>query len=210
MKRWMKKISAILITFLTLGMYIPPVILSTNAETNKDNLASKSNYDDVYMDQTEEINKSLEMDVDIQLPSVNEPPLNESETILGAITEQAKMQTVQKLGPRIINQIDTEFTTVILPIMEDVIENLLIDITDDAPFIGITEQPTTGYGEKIFNIYDYRTQKDIARFDIRRDNRPQDGYWFNFHYHLSGDNFEKHYDIGDIFWNKNTPPKWMS
>src|SRR5699024_12744030 len=87
----------------------------------------------------------------------------------------------------------------ILPEIENVITHMLTDMEDEAPYIGITEKPSTGYGERIFNIYDYRTQRDIARFDVRRDNRPQDGYWFNFHYHLGDDNFEKHYEIGEIY-----------
>jgi len=213
MKQWMKKVSAIFITVLTLGMYIPPAILSTNAETDKDNLASKADYDKRNIESTEDVEKNGEMDVDIHLPPVDkldEPSLTESETIIQAITEQAKTQSIDKLGPKIAHQIEDEFTMMILPEIEDVITHLLADMEDDAPYIGITEKPSTGYGERIFNIYDYRTQRDIARFDVRRDNRPQDGYWFNFHYHLGDDNFEKHYEIGEIFWNKNTPPKWMS
>src|SRR5690625_2926285 len=99
----------------------------------------------------------------------------------------------------------------ILPTMEEALQHILTDIgEEDATYIGITEQLSTGYGEKIFHVYDYRTKNDIARFHVRRDNRPLEGYWFNFHYHLYDDNFEKHYEIGEIYWDKNIPPKWMS
>src|SRR5699024_9546688 len=146
----------------------------------------------------------------IQLPSIEDTYTLESETIVKAITDQAKEQTLTKFGPKITNQVETEFTMAILPIMEEVITDLLAQKEDELLFLGVTESPTKGYGEKIFNIYDYRTNKDIARFDVRRDNRPQDGYWFNFHYHLCDDNFETHHEIGEIYWDKNTPPKWMS
>ncbi|MED4798110.1 YpjP family protein, partial [Priestia megaterium] len=51
---------------------------------------------------------------------------------------------------------------------------------------------------------------DLIRFHVRRENPPKDGYWFNFHYHAAADNFQKHYDLGKIYWNRNMPPKWFS
>src|SRR5699024_12814539 len=120
MKQWMKKASAIFITVLTLGMYIPPAILPTNAETDKDNLASKADYNNSNIESTEDVEKNREMDVDIHLPPVDEPPLTESETIIQAITEQAKTQSIDKLGPKISSQIEDEFTMMILPEIENV------------------------------------------------------------------------------------------
>lgn len=77
-------------------------------------------------------------------------------------------------------------------------------------YIEIVENTNPGYGEKIFDLYDMRDGKALAKFHVRRENRPLDGYWFNFHYHEQLDNYETHHTIGEVYWSKNTPPKWMS
>lgn len=97
-------------------------------------------------------------------------------------------------------------TSEILPKIEEVVTDLLVNAGDEeVPYLEITEEPTAGYGEKIFNVYNQRTKEEIARFHVRRDKRPGEGYWFNFHYHLKDDQFVKHHQIGEVFWEKNTP-----
>ncbi len=62
----------------------------------------------------------------------------------------------------------------------------------------------------MFNIYDEQTGKDLIRFHVRTENRPGEGYYYNFHYHTAEDQFATHHNLGDVYWSKNTPPKWLS
>lgn len=197
MKLWMKKISVFLITLMTLGMYTPPIVL--NPDTDSEELVSAKS------------SSSAEIDAP-ELDVVEEVDDNLSDSyIIDAITEEAKAHAIAKLGPRIAKQVDHDFTATILPNMEDVIHMILADAgEEEVNYYGISELPSKGYGERIFNIHDYRARKDVARFDVRRENRPGEGYWFNFHYHLSNDGFEEHHQIGEIYWDKNMPPKWMA
>ena len=188
---------------MTLGMYVPPAILTADAEQDKENFASKSNVNDAVFRPAPNLREE-KIDVSIEAE-------NKEDYFTSVITEKAKEQMMTKLGPKIAKQIEDDFIAIIIANMEEVIQMIVAEAgNEESIYFGITEQPTKGYGEKIFNIYDYRTKEDIARFDVRRDNRPLEGYWFNFHYHLSKDNFEKHYEIGEIYWDKNIPPKWMS
>lgn len=205
MKQWAKKVFVTLVAVMTLGMYIPPVMI-TDAEEKKENITPSANkFDDAVAVSNEDLsanNTSVVLEVNEEI---------HDDYFINGLAERAKEQTMKKLGPKIANQVDDEITTFILPHIEEVIHSLFNNIDEDEVFYyGITERPSDGYGEKIFNIYDYRTNQEIALFHVRRDNRPLDGYWFNFHYHLHTDNFEKHYQIGDIYWDKNIPPKWMS
>ncbi|WP_186576009.1 YpjP family protein [Aquibacillus kalidii] len=195
MRLWLKKISVVLITFMTLGIYIPPTYLEASVD-NEELVSTENDTSDRFLED------------DIDTDDVEEINLNDQ--YISTITEQAKLQTVSKLGPKITKQVEDEFTTLILPNIEAVVKSILEEAEEEVPYFAITEQPSSGYGEKIFNIYNYRTKQDIARFHVRRVNRPQEGYYFNFHYHVSTDGFEEHHDIGEIYWDKNTPPKWMS
>ncbi|UJL46313.1 YpjP family protein [Virgibacillus sp. NKC19-16] len=202
MKLWMRKIAVVLITIMTLGMYTPPALLTTDAEENKE----FTNADEGLTNGALKTEAVEEIDEELMSPE----PLDE-DYFIRTMTEQAKEQTLTKLGPRITNQVEDEFYSMILPKMEEVLETILGEAGEDAlAYYGITEQPAAGDGERIFNIYDYSTQKDVAKFHVRRDNRPLEGYWFNFHYHLNDDKFAKHHEIGEIYWDKNMPPKWMA
>ncbi|WP_078595361.1 YpjP family protein [Evansella clarkii] len=200
MKLWLKKFSVVLITFITLGTFIPPTYLDAQAENN-DEILSSGNGEDSKNDLTGAHDTG---------DSVSESGEPATEDYVVALTELAKEQTIEKLGPRIIKNVEEEVNSLILPNIEEVLGMILTEAGEEVPYYVITEQPSGGYGEKIFNVYDYRSGDDIARFHVRRDNRPRDGYWFNFHYHLYTDNFEEHYELGEVYWDKNTPPKWMS
>lgn len=205
MKPLMRRIFVVLISLLTLGMYVPPTQIDTDAAEKKEitdrtinetSLTSSSGF------LTEEELKFDDEEWDKPLTT---------EELIEAMTEQAKTQTLAKMGPRIIEKVDDDMTATILPKIEEVMEDILSSAeTEEVPYFEITEEPTAGYGEKIFNIYNRHTDEEIARFHVRRDKRPGDGYWFNFHYHLSKDHFMNHYEIGEVYWEKNTPPKWMS
>ncbi|TQS74936.1 hypothetical protein DX933_09210 [Ornithinibacillus gellani] len=202
MKLWMRKFAVILITILTLGTYIPPSFIHTDADENKD-AVSKSNAN-------EDVGNSTAVAAFAEPIQETAAPLTYDDYV-ATLTEKAKAQAITKLGPKIMHQVEDEFMDVILPTMETVLQTVFADADEqEIPYYGITEHPTKGLGEKIFHVYDERTKLDIARFHVRRDNRPLEGYWFNFHYHLSADNFETHHEIGEIYWDKNIPPKWMA
>lgn len=199
MKLWMRKLLVGLITVVTLGMYTPTALLEVEAEP-KDQL-EKSGID----------KGSPRIDIQDQTDEPFEiEPIDSKDFFIDEITRQAKEQTILKFGPRITNQVEDEFTEKILPTMETVIASIIEEAGDHYVYYEITEVPSKGYGERIFHVYDHRQKKDIARFHVRRDNRPLDGYYFNFHYHLKNDNFKEHHELGEIYWDKNTPPKWMS
>ena len=200
---WLKRIFVVLISILTFGMYVPPVQITTNAEADSKEVAPSKEDADI-----NEFNVFIKTEQARSLadtfPIVELDPVDQ-------LIEQAKLQTVTKMGPKIANQIEDDFIDSILPGIEEVIETLLHDVGEEkVPYIKISEEEYTGYGEKIFTLYDMRTNQDIARFDVRRDNRPQEGYWFNFHYHVKQDDYETHHALGEIYWSKDTPPKWMS
>ncbi len=197
MKLWMRKIAVVLVAIMTLGMYVPQMDIHTNAENNKDALSSKG-------DHLEDFSPKMVEDRPTEATGLSTDSLH-----IDALKKDVKAQTYTKLGPRISERLDDQFLAVIIKEMETVVETLVTEEDHDFYF-EITQQPTEGFGEKIFSVYDLRTNEDIARFDVRRDNRPLEGYWFNFHYHLQEDNFVKHHEIGEIFWDKNTPPKWMA
>lgn len=65
--------------------------------------------------------------------------------------------------------------------MEKILTSLILEAEPGlVPYFSIIDQPTDGYGEKIFHIYDIRNEQDIARFHIRRDKRPTEGYGLIF------------------------------
>lgn len=205
MKQWFNRVVVVVVAIMTLGLYIPPISFSPNADENKTNVSAKSTESEHEQHVAPET-----FDDEIVSATLASKEQVHSEFLINEMTERAKVQTFTKLGPRIASEVTDEVTTEILPEMEEVIRTILLEMDEDeVTYYEITEKPTDGYGEKIFNIYDYRTKEDVALFHVRRDNRPLDGYWFNFHYHLSSDNFEKHHEIGNIYWDKNIPPKWM-
>lgn len=188
---------------MTLGIYVPPIHLNTEIDENKDATAQSNS--DVH----EELRTAHQVPDKGLIASL--PTLTDQEERINLLTEKAREQAISKLGPRIIKQVDQEFNETILPTIENVLQSVLNESDEnELTYYGITEHPTGGFGEKIFHVYDMRSNKDLARFHVRRDNRPQEGYWFNFHYHLSKDNFEEHHEIGEIYWDKNVPPKWMA
>lgn len=208
MKLWLRKISVILITIMTLGFYVPSAMLDVEAEESKDSLSSKANINN---DATHAVSDVEKEEVEYTTEYNDSYDTFNNDDYLYMLTEKATEQVVTKLGPKIVKRVENDVLETILPNIEDVLKTVLTDSDDDVlPYYGITEEPTGGLGEKIFHVYNHQTNEDIARFHVRRDNRPLEGYWFNFHYHLSDDDFEEHHELGEIYWDKNIPPKWMS
>ncbi|MFD1337330.1 YpjP family protein [Oceanobacillus iheyensis] len=197
MKIWWRKIAVVLITILTLGMYSPTTLLEVDAQKEDGSVSSSSNADQ------ETVARTIEIQDDI---ATTEEDLD---TALNRLMSQAQEQSMIKFGTKIATKVEDEFNQEILPKIEEVLHTLLEETETAYTFLSITEDPSSGYGERIFNVYDEKTKQHVAKFHVRRDNRPLEGHYFNFHYHLSTDKFKVHHDIGDIYWDKNTPPKWM-
>ncbi|ARI76623.1 YpjP family protein [Halobacillus mangrovi] len=205
MKLWGRKIFVVLVSVLTLGLYVPPTYVHTDAAENKE--MAPEDHEGSFAASNGEI---IPGDEPTLVPEADNENDSE-EDYIHLITEQAKEQTLTKMGPRIVKKVDTDMTNEILPKIEEVVEMILEEVgEEELPYYEITEELTPGYGEKIFNLYNYKTGEELAKFHVRRDKRPGEGYWFNFHYHLNDDDFVKHHSIGEIYWEKNTPPKWMS
>lgn len=201
MQLWLKRLFVTFVSIVTLGLYVPPMQLHTDAEaSNKEIEPSDENHNKqsmaVVFDQFD--------DASIYTSSIEEDPIEQ-------LIEQAKSQSLLKLGPKITKQIEPDFTTDILPGIESVLETVLKDLPEEQlNYLQITEDQIAGYGEKIFDVFNAQTGEDLIRFHVRRDIRPQEGYWFNFHYHVKQDKYESHHTIGEIYWSKDTPPKWMA
>nr|WP_249310338.1 YpjP family protein [Bacillus sp. FJAT-49736] len=133
------------------------------------------------------------------------------ENIVHSMMAEAEKQSFEKFGEKIGPVIEDEFRQVIMPNIQRAIEMTVKEYPEERlEALAISEKPSGGIGEKIFHIYDANTNEDIIRFHVRRDHPPMDGYYFDFHYHVQFDNYQKHYALGTIYWDKNTPPKWMS
>jgi YpjP-like protein len=197
MPKWLRKTFIVLITVFTFGLVSPPDYLYID-DVKADKPEKQSYIEDVAIPYSEETSYSYS------------PPLSKEDFVTNALAE-AESQSFQKFGTKISPVIEEEFREAILP----KIEEALTEVSEQADEgelsnLGITESPSGGYGEKIFNVYNRETGEDVIRFHVRRDHPPKDGYWFNFHYHTSEDGFQKHYDLGKIYWNQNMPPKWLN
>lgn len=191
MPNWLKKSLVTLITVCTFGLVTPPSILLDQAKADKPTGQQNIEHAPYSYEETYEV--------------VTE------ESFLTYAMEEAERQSMQKFGTKIGPVIEDEFKDVILPKVEEAIAELANDIGEESlQSLTISQKPAGGKQEKIFHIYDTNTGNDVLRFHVRRDHPPQDGHYFNFHYHRYDDGFVAHHELGDIYWNKNTPPQWLS
>lgn len=197
MKLWVKKLFVATVAALTLGMYVPSIDLEVNADVdNKD---------------IEESKEALDSSRIVHAPAEPESYSSTIVTSKEELTEQAIERTLEKIGPRTIKPIERDVMDEVLPQIETVMAAIVDKYDPDQSFrLSLIEHKTPGYGEKIFDVYDETDGKIVAKFHVRRDNKPLDGYFFNFHYHLEDDDFDHHYPIAEVCYGKNTPPKWMS
>jgi hypothetical protein len=195
---WFRKSLVILVSVLTFGL-VTPSDLSWLAEA----------------DSLKDTKKGLVEEEGLAyFPSQNSTELEEEfnrEEFLSDILNKAEENAFMKFGEKINPKIGDEFKMAILPKMEEAITEMAAQFPDEKlQQLTITEQPSAGRAEKIFHIYDSISGKDIIRFHVRQENPPLEGYWFDFHYHTHHDSFVTHYNIGKIYWDKNTPPEWTS
>jgi hypothetical protein len=196
MPKWLRKSFVVMVTVLTFGM-VTPAQSAWLEELNQDPGHKR------------DILESKPQDNHQNLDSMTSFPSREQ--FLDEIIGQAESYAYQKFGNKIKPVIEDEFKEVILPEIEKVIEDVTLQFPEGKlQYLNISEFPTGGISERIFHIQNQLTGEDIIRFHVRRDNPPQEGFWFNFHYHTYLDGFQNHHTLGSIFWAKNTPPKWMS
>ncbi len=196
MPLWIRKTLVVMFTILTFGLVTPPQLIIIEAEASDDTKANVSE------------NSESTNSISFSNTYIEEMPLEEK--FIQSVINEAEQQSVRKFGPVIEKSIGDEFRYVILPKIEEVIMNLSYTMSKDKlKSLVISDQPSSGTSEKIFHIYDRHSGKDVIRFHVRRDHPPLDGYYFNFHYHLASDSFQTHYELGKIYWDKNTPPNWQ-
>jgi hypothetical protein len=196
---WLKKSLVILVTILTFGLVTPSDFnWFGEAQTPKD--------------QKKDSIQEAKPDHYLKLSHLADPEENlpfDKAHFINHIKGKAEENSYAKFGEKIKPKIEDKFKEAILPKMEEAIEKIAIKYPEeDLKYLAITENPSHGRSEKIFNIYHVKTNEDVIRFHVRQENPPQEGYWFNFHYHTYHDNFDRHYDLGRIYWDRNTPPKW--
>ena len=197
MPNWIRKSLVVFVSILTFGLVSPSPSTFLN---NNDNDKKPSDERKIALPST---------DVTIDT-SVNDTEiLSERERFISKMMQEAEEQSYLKFGSKIKPVIEDEFRITILPKIEKAIEEVTsIFPEEDLSYLTITEQPSAGTSERIFHVM--KEDQDVIRFHVRRDRPPQEGYYFNFHYHSYQDQFQSHYVLGDIYWDKNTPPKWMS
>lgn len=199
MPKWLQKSIVVLISVLTFGLVSPPQALLFDKGADDKTVGRNT------LEETAEIASN---------PGIFESEENlqsNKEKWVQFLVEEAESQTLVKFGQKIKPIIEDEFRQVILPNVEKVI-NLVAEQypEEDLVHLAVTEVPGKGKSEKIFHVSDQKNGMDVIRFHVRRDHPPQQGYWFNFHYHTHHDKFQAHHDLGAIYWAKNTPPNWMS
>jgi hypothetical protein len=195
MPKWLRKSFFVLVTILTFGMVTPSqALLYENTNQLK---ASKAS--------------DVENTGGSAASSAEEDKFIDKEVFIRQMVKEAELQSYEKFGTKIGPIIEDEFNEVILPKIEKAIQDVAVQFPEESlACLMVTETPGGGVSEKIFHIANSQTNEDVIRFHVRRDHPPQQGYWFNFHYHTHHDNFQAHHELGAIYWDKNTPPKWMS
>ncbi|MGN1387043.1 MAG: YpjP family protein [Bacillus sp. (in: firmicutes)] len=203
MPLWMKKSVVVLLSIMTLGLVSPNDFYWFDEAK-----ATKPDSDKALENAVFEENSIAAPSVYIE--SDHETvEIDERTRLLENLSEKAEQNSYIKFGDRIGPRIEDEFTSIILPKMEEAIAAYVNECPDaELPYIAITEKPSSGLGEKIFNVYNSNTKENLILFHVRRENVPQEGHWFNFHYHTAADQFVAHHSLGSIYWDKNTPPHW--
>ncbi|MFJ6210303.1 YpjP family protein [Lysinibacillus sp. NPDC092081] len=198
MKKWVQKSIVIMVAFLTFGLITPTHEIWEAFDQNPSNRASIGTSPGTSTAEA----AALPIETEIQ-----EDPVDYSALLVDAAKEQSYIKFGTKIGPKISN----EFDSIIFPKMEEAIAMTVASLDDTSlASLTISEKPSGNYGEKIFNISNNESGMDLIRFHVRTEKRPQEGFYYNFHYHSAEDDFMAHNNLGDIYWEKNTPPKWLS
>ncbi len=200
---WMRKTLVVLFTIVTFGLVSPPAALMADKPSGQPSSLEQNDYTAFYdeHDLYDDDESEDRQDPELLFQSYKEQLLDSAED-----------QSFLKFGSKIAPVIEDDYRKEILPQIENVISDYLATLQDDEAYqdVVISSMPSAGKTEKIFNVYNRTTGEDLLRFHVRRDHPPHDGYWFNFHYHTAEDGFQSHHELGSIYWDRNTPPNWMS
>ncbi|WP_338442623.1 YpjP family protein [Bacillus spizizenii] len=203
MKLWMRKTLVVLFTIVTFGLVSPPAALMADKPSDQPSSLEQNDYTAFYdeHDLYDDDESEDRQDPELLFQSYKEQ-----------LFDSAEDQSFLKFGSKIAPVIEDDYRKEILPQIENVISDYLATLQDDEAYqdVVISSMPSAGKTEKIFNVYNRTTGEDLLRFHVRRDHPPHDGYWFNFHYHTAEDGFQSHHELGSIYWDRNTPPNWMS
>lgn len=207
MFKWAKKFTVAMFTVATLAQFITYDV-QANGQTKLDaeNLASVKKA--AILPLTDEGYSYNDLHLDYQFQDIDQFVREE---FIAEAMKNAYALGYKKFGDRISERVGKQYEQIVLPEWEQA----LIDIqtkfdVEDFRFFRFTDDPTGGVGEKILHVYDERSGEDIIRLHVRRDQPPRQGYWFNFHYHLKEDNYQQHFTLASIFWDKDTPPNWTA
>lgn len=187
MKHWLRQLLIGTVAIFTLGVISPSHEIWANVDEKSE----------PFSDSAAEVsgeNYQVEWQSEYEAPSIDD------------LYAQAKTVAYTKFGSKIGPKIQNEFDDVIFPEIEKVIAH----VYEENRTLAVTENPSGNYSEKMFNVYDAQSGDELLYFHVRTEKRPQEGYYYNFHYHVQEDDFDEHHTIGDIYWSKNTPPKWLS
>lgn len=199
----MRKTLVVLFTIVTFGLVSPPAALMADKPSGQPSSLEQNDYTAFYdeHDLYDDDESEDRQDPELLFQSYKEQLLDSAED-----------QSFLKFGSKIAPVIEDDYRKEILPQIENVISDYLATLQDDEAYqdVVISSMPSAGKTEKIFNVYNRTTGEDLLRFHVRRDHPPHDGYWFNFHYHTAEDGFQSHHELGSIYWDRNTPPNWMS
>ncbi|MBS4190932.1 YpjP family protein [Bacillus sp. FJAT-49705] len=201
MPKWLRQSFVVMVSILTFGLVTPSqAFLYDHSNAEK---SSKRDIIETPTDNKAEIKN---------LSSISEDDgYTSKDDFIKQMLYEAEIQSFTKFGSKIKPVIENEFSEVIFPNIEKAIQMVASQHPEDQlAYLTVSESPKGGNSEKIFHITNELTNEDIIRFHVRRDHPPQQGYWFNFHYHTHHDQFQAHHELGTIYWDKNTPPKWMS
>lgn len=198
MKKWLQQLMIISVAFVTFGVISPSHEIWSTLHEKED------------VKETDQPQYTTQYAVDFDDSYFNK--LNATEDFLTEedLVNGAHTLAFTKFGSKIGPIIEDEFDEVIFPQIEQVIREKIGEHVRMNRKLAISEQPSGGTAEKIFNIKDVDADKNLLLFHVRTEKRPQDGYFFNFHYHLPEDDYQTHHALGDVYWSKNTPPKWLS
>ncbi|WP_226658159.1 YpjP family protein [Pseudalkalibacillus hwajinpoensis] len=208
---WMRKLFVAFVAVMTLGTVIPTGYLADEKTEPSETYQEESH---LLLDPLDEpINLSEPTEKASDWPSIaaQVPSTELLDQFVTYASSQSEEQGLSKFGEIISTRVGHQYTESIVPKVTEVIAASVADLdAEEIRSLRLTESPSGGYGERILHVYSEQNGEDLLRFHVRRDHPPQDGYWFNFHYHAANDNFEEHYEVGKIYWDKNTPPKWLS
>ncbi|EKB46228.1 hypothetical protein B857_00437 [Solibacillus isronensis B3W22] len=197
LKKWIYKSLVVSVALLSFGLITPKHEIWANFDEDR--------LDKSVLDRPSDNHISAAYQLDDII--VDEKPLPTTDDFVSAAKEQSYIKFGTKVGPVIEQQFETD----IFPKIEEAIAMTVERVGDEKlRNLTVSEKPSGDYSEKIFHIVDGQSKTDVIRFHVRTENRPFDGYYYNFHYHTFEDNYSKHYDLGEIYWSKNTPPKWLS